>query len=483
MSGIMQLREYAEFDGLGLADLIRRRETTPRELGRCVLAGIEAVNPRLNAVIETYADAIQALGDAPGAPPFYGLPTLTKDFPVEAGRPGEFGSVFAKGFKASYDHSFWTMLRAGGLTNIGRTTTSEFGIAAATESSLYGATHNPWDITRGVSGSSGGSAAAVAAGIVPFAQGADGGGSIRTPSSFCGVIGLKPSRGRVSGAPESNAPLLGLAISFMLTRSIRDTALLLDLASGAVPGDGYEIEPPSMSYAKAIERPPEALKIALCTTSWSGYPIESDVKAVVMELGRRLDGLGHRVVEASPVFAYEPYLAAQKVIWAAFTAQSLDELATTLQRPIDESGLQQTTLAMYRHGKTLDAASLIGALGVYDQITRVVGEFLDNYDVLITPACAITAEPIGKHDPDRPGRNIDTIFEDLAPKETFSALFNGTGSPAISLPLGRNGAGLPIGVQLVAAFGRDDLLLRLGAVLEAEYAWSRQRPPVHVAVA
>jgi amidase len=483
MSGVLQLKEFAEFDGLGLADLIRRRETTPRELGRCILAGIDAVNPQLNAVIETYADAIEALGDAPGAAPFYGLPTLTKDFPLEAGRPGECGSVFAKGLKASYDHAFWLKLKAGGLANIGRTTTSEFGIAAATESSLYGATHNPWDVTRGVSGSSGGSAAAVAAGIVPFAQGADGGGSIRTPSAFCGVVGLKPSRGRVSGAPESNAPLLGLAISFMLTRTIRDTAVLLDLASGAVPGDGYEIAPPAISYAEAIKTPPKALRIALCTTSWSGYPIEAEVKAAVLEAGRRLEGLGHHVVEAGPNFAYEPYLAAQKVIWAAFTAQSLDELAGMLRRPIDESGLQQTTLAMYRHGKSLDAASLIGALGVYDQITRAVGEFLASHDVLITPTCPITAELIGMHDPDRPGRSIDTIFEDLAPKETFSALFNGTGSPAMSLPLGRSKAGLPIGVQLIAAFGRDDLLLKLGAVLEAEYKWVRHRPPVHVATA
>lgn len=476
----MKLTEYAAHDGLGLADLLRRREVTPRELGGCVLSGIAAVNPQLNAVIETYADAIAALGEAPGPAPFHGLPTLTKDFPIEAGRPGEFGSVFAKGFKSEYDHAFWAKLRAGGLANVGRTATSEFGIAAATESSLYGATRNPWDVTRGVSGSSGGAAAAVAAGIVPFAQGADGGGSIRTPASFCGVVGLKPSRGRISGAPESNAPLLGLAISFMLTRSIRDTAALLDLGSGAVPGDGYEIAVPATSYAQAITKPPKALRVALCTHSWSGYPLDAEVKATVLEAGEKLEQLGHKVVEASPVFDYERYLAAQKIIWAAFTAQSLDELAGMLHRPIDASYLQQTTLAVYRHGRTLDAASLIAALAVYDQITRTVGEFLATHDVLVTPTCPITPEPLGTHDPDRPGRDIDTVFADLAPKETFSALFNGTGSPAMSLPLGWTKTGMPIGVQFVAAFGRDDLLLRLGAVLEAEYAWQRRKPPIHI---
>jgi amidase len=477
----MQLDEYSAYDGLGLASLIKRREVSPRELGRCVQAGVDAVNPRLNAVIETYSDAIDALGDAPGPAPFHGLPILTKDFPLEAGRPGEFGSIFTKGFRASYDYAFWKKLRAGGLVNVGRTTTSEFGIAAATESSLYGATRNPWDLSRGVAGSSGGSAASVVAGIVPFAQGADGGGSIRTPSSFCGTVGLKPSRGRVSGAPESNAPLLGLAISFMLTRSIRDTAALLDLASGAIPGDGFEISPPASSYLKAIETPPSGLRIALCRESWSGIRIEPDIDTVVTEVGRRLQALGHDVVEASPRFEYESYLAAQKVIWGAFTTQSLDELATLLGRQIDEAQLQNTTIAAYRYGKTLDAAALISALAVYDQITRKIGEFLGAYDVLVTPTCPTLPEPIGTHDPARPGQSIDSVFADLAPKETFSALFNGTGSPALSLPLGQSKQDLPIGVQFVSAFGREDLLLSLASVLEVEYAWGRRRPGVHVA--
>jgi amidase len=476
----MKLAEYASYDGLGLAALIQRGETTPRELGRCVLAGIEGVNPRLNAVIETYADAIEALPEKAGPGPYFGLPILTKDFPLEAGRPGECGSVFAKGYRAPYDYAFWAELRAAGLNNIGRTTTSEFGLAAATESSLYGATRNPWDPTRGVAGSSGGSAAAVGAGIVPFAQGADGGGSIRTPSSFCGVVGLKPSRGRVTGAPESNAPLLGLAISFMLTRSVRDCATLLDLCSGAAPGDSYEIAPPAVPYAKAIQTPPGKLKVALCTRSWSGYPVDPEVLAAAKEVGHRLQSLGHDVVEAGPDFDYAAYLDAQKVIWAAFTTQSLDELAASLGRRLDEAQLQSTTIAVYQHGKTLSAARLISALGVYDQITRKVGEFLAGYDALVTPTCPSLPEPIGTHDPARAGMTVDKFFEDLAPKETFSALFNGTGSPALSLPLGQSAQGLPVGIQFVAAFGREDILLRLAAVLEQEYQWQKRRPPIHV---
>lgn len=348
---------------------------------------------------------------------------------------------------------------------------------------MYGATRNPWDVTRGVAGSSGGSAAAVAAGIVPFAQGGDGGGSIRTPSSYCGTIGLKPSRGRISGAPEANAPLLGLATSFVLTRSIRDTATLLDLMSGPVPGDGYEIALPKVGYAKVIETPPSKARIALWADSWSGHPIDPEVKAVTLAAGRCLENLGHHVVEASPQFHYQSYLEAQKVIWAAFIAQSLDELARSLSRKIDGTKLQTTTLALYHHGKTLDAAALIGALAVYDQVTRKVGEFLAMHDILVTPTCLITPEPVGTYDPGRSGHTIDTVFADLAPKETFSAVFNATGHPAISLPLGETTSGLPIGVQFASAFGREDLLLQLAAVLEAEYRWHLRKPPVHVAVA
>jgi amidase len=476
----MKLAEYAAHDGLGLAALLQRGETTPRELGRCVLEAVAAVNPKLNAVIETYADAIEALPENAGAGPYFGLPILTKDFPLEAGRPGEFGSVFAKGFRSPYDHAFWAKLRAGGLVNVGRTTTSEFGLAAATESSLYGATRNPWDPARGVAGSSGGSAAAVAAGIVPFAQGADGGGSIRTPSAFCGTVGLKPSRGRVTGAPEANAPLLGLAIAFMLTRSVRDCAALLDLCHGAAPGDGYEIASPIEPYAKAIQTPPKRLRVAICTKSWSSHPIDPEVLAATQETGRRLQSLGYEVIESSPDFDYAPYLDAQKVIWGAFTTQSLDELAGFMGRKVDGRQLQSTTFAVYEYGKTLTASQLISALAVYDQVTRKIGEFLAGVDLLVTPTCPTLPEPIGTYNPARPGTTVDTFFADLAPKETFSALFNGTGSPALSLPLAQSRQGLPIGIQLVAAFGREDLLLRLAAVLEQEYQWQKRKPPIHV---
>ncbi len=479
----MRLDEYVAHDGTGLARLLAKGEVTPRELGRCVEQAVAAVNPALNAVVELYPDALEALSEVASATPFGGIPTLTKDFPIEAGRPAEFGSRLAQGFRAGHDAVYWTRLRAGGLNNVGRTTSSEFGVPAATESPLYGATRNPWNPERGVAGSSGGAAAAVAAGIVPFAQGSDGGGSIRNPAAFCGLIGLKPSRGRVTGSPNANAPLLGLATAFMLTRSVRDTAALLDLCHGPDAGDGYEIVAPTGTYLEAIKRAPKGLRIALCLRSWSGVQIDPEVAAATRLAAERLASLGHHVEEASPDFDYPAFLHAQKVIWAADAAANMPAMARLMSRPVEEA-LGASVFALYRWGLDISGAELIQAFAVYDRVTRQIGRFLAGYDLLLTPTSAIPPEPIGTFNPNRPGIDADGVFEDLAPKETFTALFNATGQPAISLPLGRSSDGLPIGIQLVARFGREDLLLAAARQIEEEMEgapgiWGQGRPAIH----
>ncbi len=479
----MRLDEYVAHDGTSLARLLAKGEVTPRELGRCVEQAVAAVNPALNAVVELYPDALEALSEAASATPFGGIPTLTKDFPIEAGRPAEFGSRLAQGFRAGHDAVYWTRLRAGGLHNVGRTTSSEFGVPAATESPLYGATRNPWNPERGVAGSSGGAAAAIAAGIVPFAQGSDGGGSIRNPAAFCGLIGLKPSRGRVTGSPNANAPLLGLATAFMLTRSVRDTAALLDLCHGPDAGDGYEIAAPAGTYLDAITLRPKGLRIALCTRSWSGVQIDPEVAAATRSAAERLVSLGHHVEEASPDFDYPAFLQAQKVIWAADAAANMPAMARHRNRALEET-LGASVHALYRWGLGISGGQLIEALAVYDRTTRQIGRFLAGYDLLLTPTSAILPEPIGTFDPNRAGIDADGVFEDLAPKETFTALFNATGQPAISLPLGRSSDGLPIGIQLVARFGREDLLLAAARQIEEEVEgapsiWGQGRPAVH----
>ncbi len=480
----MRLDEYAAQDGIGLARLLREGEITPRDLGQCVVQAIESVNPALNAVVEVFADALDRLTNQRGAGPFYGIPTLIKDLPIEAGRHAEFGSRLMKGFRAQHDAVYWQRLRESGLISVGRTTTSEFAIPAATETLLYGATRNPWDVKRGVAGSSAGAAAAVAAGIVPFAQGSDGGGSIRNPASFCGVIGLKPSRGRVTGSPHANAPRFGLGTGFMLTRSVRDTAALLDVCHGPDAGDGYEITRPSEAYAGTMHRSPKGLRIAVCTRSWSGTPVEQDVLDTARLTADRLSNLGHHIENASPDFDYSAFLHAQKIIWAAGAAADLPVLAKLAGAPLDEDTLGPSVHAVYRFGCTLRASQLREALEVYDHITRQVGRFMQRYDLLLTPTSAIAPELIGTYDPNRPGLDIDDVFADLEPKETFTALFNGTGQPAISLPLGRSGNGLPIGMQFVGRFGRDDLLLAIARQLEEQLEgkpgiWGQGLPDIY----
>ncbi len=479
----MRLDEYVTYDGIGLAELLAKGEITPKELGGCVVDAVAAVNPVLNAVVELYPDALDALPQARGAGSFYGIPTLTKDFPVEAGRPGECGSKLAKGFRALRDTVAWQRLKAAGLVNVGRTTTSEFGVAAATETSLYGNTANPWDIRRGVSGSSGGAAAAVAAGLVPFAHGGDGGGSIRNPASFCGLIGLKPSRGRVTGSPGANAPLFGLATAFMLTKSVRDTALLLDECHGPDAGDGYEICAPHTPYTEAIRRPPEALRIGFCVKSWSQTACDPEIAESVLKTARLLASYGHEVEEAAPEFDYAAFLEAQKVIWGADLAAGLPQVAQQMQREIGSENLSATVLAVYHFGKDLCASRLVNAFKVYDEMTRRVGRFFNRYDLLLTPTSCIQPEILGTYDPMRSGIDVDTVFADMELKETFTALFNGTGQPAISLPTGTSSAGLPIGSQLVARFGREDLLLGVARQLEENFdrnngVWGQGLPPV-----
>lgn len=479
----MHLDEYSSLDGLGLAGLVSKGDVGPADLAQCVVEAVATVNPAINAVVELYPDAIERMGREACPSPFLCVPTLTKDFPVEAGRPAEFGSQLAEGHRSERDAVYWQRLRGAGLVNVGRTASSEFGVPATTETLLYGSAANPWDPRLGVAGSSGGAAAAVAAGIVPFAQGSDGGGSIRNPASFCGLIGLKPSRGRITGSPGANAPLLGLATAFMLTKSVRDTALLLDLCHGPDTGDGYEIAPPRGPYSAAIERPPRPLRIALCTRSWSGTPCDPQVVEAVTTTARLLSSLGHHVEEAAPVFDYAMFLKAQKTIWAADSAACLPEIAARMKRPIGPETVGASILALYRHGTAVTGADLVRALAVYDEITRQIGRFTVGYDVLLTPTSAILPEMLGTFDPARPGMDVDAVFADLEPKETFTALFNATGQPAISLPTGKSREGLPIGSQLVAAFGREDLLLTVARQLEqclgdGVSPWGQGTPPI-----
>jgi amidase len=461
----MNLADYAAHDGLGLATLVASGAVTARELGETMLRAIETVNHRLNGVIETFPDRLPDQ-DARIAGPFGGVPFLIKDVPMEAGVPSELGCELARGFTLPHDQEVMRRFRQAGFVNLGRTTTSELALAALTVSRLTGATRNPWDTSRSTAGSSGGAAAMVAAGVLPVAHAADGGGSIRNPASFCGLVGLKPTRGRISAAPDWGQCMSGLSVNFVLTRTVRDCAAALDALAGPAVGDPYVIAPPPSRYGDSIGDPPQRLRIALNSRVWSGLPLDPEVTAALEGTGRLLETLGHAVEAATPTFDYEPYLEAQIKLWAAYTAQGIVDIARQTRRVPSLETLQSTTFAMYEYGRQISAVDFIEAELRYNTTTRQVARLFETYDVLVTPTCTVTPPPLDAVDLDLPGATARDLFDHLAPLETFTALFNATGQPALSVPLMQSAQGLPIGIQLVGRLGADDLLLSLAAMLE-----------------
>ncbi|CAN5297201.1 amidase family protein [soil metagenome] len=474
----MNLSEYASYDGLGLAGLVRRKDVSSRELCSLALDSIARVNPTLNAVIETFPD--RAALEPQSSGPFTGVPFLVKDFPIEAGVRAEMGSELAAGFTAAADSEYMLRLRRAGLINLGRTTTSEFGLAALTVSRHTGVTRNPWDPARSTAGSSGGSAAAVAAGIVPMASGGDGGGSIRNPASFCGLVGLKPTRGRISLGPDTGDPYSGMVVAFALTRSVRDCAALLDAVEGPGIGDPFELARPASPYLTEAVRPPGRLRIAFTTDVWSGLPLDPEVSAAVRATAKTLEAMGHSVVEASPEFDYAKFLSAQIDLWCGHTAAGIEAVGQALGRTPSARNLQSTTWAVYMAGKSLPATTLVAAEEHYNVVTRQVAGFLSRYDVLLTPTNTCLPLPLETHHLDAPGATVKDLFDHLAPIETYTALLNGTGHPAMSLPLHASRTGLPIGMQFVAGFGQEATLIRLAASLETALPWGGRTPPVHV---
>ncbi len=474
----MRLDEYAAHDGLGLAELVRRGEVEAAQLATLALDGVRRLNPVLGAVIETYPERAQTGRPAADAP-FAGVPFLLKDLGcTEAGRRCEAGSRLLAGWVAPHDSELMRRFRRAGLVNLGRTVSAEFGETATAETCLHGSVHNPWDLGRSTAGSSGGSAAAVAAGIVPLAHGNDGGGSIRMPAACCGLVGLKPSRGRTSRAPQG--VFLGdLAVDFALTRSVRDAAWLLDAVEGPAPGDPYRIPGPLAPYRTAC-RPPGRLRIAVTTRHFWGRRMDPEVVAAVGRTAELLAGLGHTVVEAHPAFDAEPYLAATLDIWAAQTVAEVDAAAAATGRAPGPDTLEGYTLALVEHGRRLSPTALVGALATLEAVTRRVAPLFEDHDALLSATLPSLPLPLGIYDPTRPV-DLRWYFDSpLGDLESVTSLFNCTGQPAISLPLQQSATGLPIGIHLAGRFGDEATLLALAGQLEAALPWDGRRPAVHV---
>ncbi|NIB42284.1 amidase [Pseudomaricurvus alkylphenolicus] len=472
----MNIDEYRSFDAMGLASLVRDKQVTPEELASCCLQLAQKLNPTINGIVECFDEPLPAWDDAVEGP-FYGVPFLIKDSVIHAqGIPSEMGSRLAQGLVAPHDSDLMTRFKRSGLKSLGRTTTPEFSYNITGESLLNGATRNPWDTSRIAGGSSSGAAASVAAGIVPMAHANDGGGSIRVPAACCGLIGLKPTRGRVPIGPDSGDGLNGLGIEFAVTRSVRDTAALLDAVQGPGIGEPYEIAPPSQPYLKTIADSPRSLTIAVAAEPWFGPGVDSEMIEAVWNTARECEKLGHRIVEARPEIDHESFLSAQLRIWSANIASWADGYAALSQRPVDETTLEATSLASYRYGKNLSACDLLEALSIANTVSRTVGQFFQKYDLLLSPTVAGPAAKLGVFNANDSTLDAHGWAEKIFGFCPFTGLFNLTGLPAISLPLQRTRSGLPLGMQFGARFGDEATLLQLARSLEQVMPWPTHNP-------
>ena len=474
----MRISEYVTYDATGLADLVRTGETTAAELAELALTAVEKVNPGLNAVIEIFPDLIGKLRlQRPPTGLLAGVPILNKDLLAMAGTRLEMGSELARGYSASYTDALLSRLKSEGVTVLGRTTTPEFGMATVTESRLTGITRNPWDLDRTPGGSSGGSSAMVAARAVPMATASDAGGSIRSPAAHCGIVGLKPSRGRVSQMPFRVDPITGLSVNFVVTRSVRDCALALDVCQGRAPGDPYGIDAPPGAFVGCMTSQVAPLRIAYTTTTWSGDTAHVEMLEGLEKTRKVFERHKHVVEEARPEFDHKALAAAILNIWCANILHSVDALADSVGRRPGCNNLQSSVWAYYRRGQQLTVTELLNALTVIDDVNRRVGEFFQRYDLLITPTCLWPAPRIGELDCD-PDDPVDVYHWDRLMNriDGFMAVFNASGYPAISLPVHSTDTGLPVGVQIVAPFADEVQLLQAAALIENELPWKDRYP-------
>jgi amidase len=470
--------ELAGVDAVGQAALVRGGEVAPVELVTAAIERIERLNPTLNAVVTPMFDrAIEAARSAAG--PLAGVPYLLKDLAVEVdGVRFTEGSRFLASHVSSYDSELVVRLRRAGLVIIGKTNTPEFGMAPACEPLLFGPTHNPWDLGRSTSGSSGGSAAAVAAGLVPAAHGTDLGGSIRYPASACGLFGLKPTRARNPVGPEYGDVVSGWGVEHAITRSVRDSAAILDATAGPAPGDPYWAPPPARPFLQEVGVDPGRLRIGFSARTPEGGIGHPDCVAALDDAVGLCTELGHELVEIDLPGLDGAVGAAIGIVFNAATAWIVGYWVRRLGRPPEADEIEPLTRAYWESGQGVSAADYLLAIEDLQAFTRVVAQFLTGVDMWLTPT--MSTPPLAL------GEIVSTVEEPLRALERGGAtvayagvVANITGNPAMSVPLSWNADGMPIGVHFLGRFGDEAMLLRLASQLEAARPWTVRRPPVH----
>jgi amidase len=469
--------ELSTMDATAQAELVRRRELTPLELVDAAIARIERVNPALNAVITSLYEEARAAAVSPDLPdgPFRGVPFLLKDIgAMQKGQPYYLGNRALRdaGFRSPVDTPLGARFRAAGLITVGKTNLPEFGLQSTTQPLAFGATHNPWALDRSTSGSSGGSCAAVAAGLVPIAHANDGGGSIRLPAAWCGLVGLKPSRGRISD-PLDTLVLSELAVS----RTVRDVAAVLDAVQGSEPGDLFVALPPVRSYRAEVGADPGKLRIGMLTRASFG-DIHPECLTATQAAAKLLGSLGHEVEESYPEALLDPELPARilplgRLVFAAM----LRGLSEALGRPATRDDVEPYTWSATELPSATAEEYFAAMEWLMRWRRRVVQWWSTPFDLLLTPT--IWEPPVTLESMTPPESKPLELKAKIDRQVFFTSPFNVTGQPAISLPLHWTPAGLPVGIQLVGAIGREDLLIRVASQLEQARPWINRRPLVH----
>ncbi len=471
----MRFEDYRKHDAISLAGLIAKGEVGAEEVLETAIARAEQVNPAISAVVhKQYERARKAVAAGLPEGPLKGVPFLMKDLGyVEAGERTTFGSSLFKDFVADHDAAYVSRCKKAGLVIIGRSTSPEFGLNPNTEPRLYGPCRNPWNLEYSAGGSSGGSAAAVSAGILPAAHATDGGGSIRIPAAQCGLFGLKPSRGRVSMAPDAGEGWGGLAAAHVVSRSVRDSALMLDCTTGPEPGDPYTAPMPQRPFLEAVARPPHRLRIALMLKDHRSAKLHPECLKAVQRGAQLCASLGHTVEEADPHLDMVALRPMNNRIAAANTARACSMRWKALGREPSADDVEAVTWAVYQHGLQVSGIEYIDAIAAVHAAGRKMAAFLTSYDVILSTTLAGPPPKLGYFDQNG---DVETFAERVTEYLSVTPLHNATGTPAMTLPLHWTADGLPVGVHFAGRYGEEATLLALAAELERAQPWFDRVP-------
>lgn len=463
--------QFQWLDATSQAELVRKKEVKASELVDAAIARSERLNPQLNAVVTPLYDEARkaAQGEIPNGP-FAGVPFLVKDLEIMGGARFTAGSAFLKDYIASFDSPLMTLMRNAGLITIGKSNTPELGILPITEPTAYGATRSPWSLEHTPGGSSGGAAAAVAAGIVPFANASDGGGSIRIPASCSGLFGLKVSRGR-----NPHTGVIPISVSHVLTRSVRDSAAYLDATGGAAAGDLHIAPTPRNPFSSEVGKDPGKLRIAYTKTRFDGTAVDPECAAAVEHTAKLCSDLGHHVEEAMPQIDFAAFNDAFFSLWCMSVAMGINGFAQLTGRKPTQEQFEPMSWECAEAGWQMSASTYVRDMVYMQQMSWKLAQFFNQYDVWLTPTLSTPPKQIGEISMAGSLREIEARLFNWV---SFTPLANATGIPAMSVPLYWNSAGLPIGSHFMAPYGDEATLFRLAAQLEVAQPWADRRPSI-----